>query len=227
MPTSCPPILEKQRSASQKEEQQSADSKKKLIEKGGKLSLGSQHLFKSGEKPPAATKSNLKPPLQIEETKEDHSASGNALPKLEIATPKNQTPDFLTIHTKTVAPVQPVIGSPRSRAKHKEQEETKPAPDATKSAQETAKPMLSMKTVLTAKSLLAKRKKKINDRWAQEFKAYCDSRQDDPNFIKAIQTIKSFVRRWKLRRIVRQVKSLNLKTKNNLMVMRVIIKLQC
>lgn len=80
---------------------------------------------------------------------------------------------------------------------------------------------------MTAKSVLAKRKKRINDKWADEFKAYCESQKDEPHFMKAIQTIKTFVRRWKMRRIVRQVKALNLNTQNNMMVLRVIIKLQC
>ena len=64
MPTSCPPIVEKQRSGNQNQELQSADSKKKLIEKGGKLSLGSHSLFKGGNQ---ISKTSLKPPVQIEE----------------------------------------------------------------------------------------------------------------------------------------------------------------
>ena len=139
------------------------------------------------------------------------------MPKLELATPeKKSSSNLLLIQTKNVPQVQPVIGSPRSPAKHK----TKP-----EEAKENKQ--LSLKTVLTAKSVLAKRKKKINDKWADDFKAYCESQKDEPHFMKAIQTIKSFVRRWKMRRIVGQVKALNLNTKNNMMVLRVIIKLQC
>lgn len=108
-----------------------AAAKGRAVEKG-KLSLGGNALFKNQDKPPALQKvvPKNKPPQQIEETKEE----------LNSTIPNKPESDYLQIQTKSVAPVDPKIHSPRSPAKSKDTE--------------PAQPPIPMKSVLAAKSLL-------------------------------------------------------------------------